>query len=171
MADDDPAHARALRQAALRSSRERRHAAAATGAAGAEEVAVQDLLLRCILNWACALVGLGATVSEPCMVFAASFLLCLWVLEREEETPANVLTACHEGTTGCVVAAFWHSQGVLTRLFAVSFCLIYRTWCCVTAPGMLTTTASGWKFSGPFNHFGWETHFEHYCSDFLGAIS
>jgi len=124
-ADDDPAHARALQQAALRSSRERRHTIAAAGAAGAEEAAVQDLLLRCILNWACALVGLGATVSEPCVVFATAFWLCLWVLEREEETPASVLNACHEGTTGCVVAAFWHSRGVLARLFAASLCLFY----------------------------------------------
>jgi hypothetical protein len=46
--DDDPAHARALRQAALRQPSERRHAAAATESAGAEDV--QDLLLRCILE-------------------------------------------------------------------------------------------------------------------------
>jgi hypothetical protein len=53
-AHDDPAQARPLRQAALRQPSERRHAvaAAATEAAGAEDVheSVQDLLLRCILE-------------------------------------------------------------------------------------------------------------------------
>ena len=88
---------------------------------------MRAMLARCIAagEAACPLVGLGAKVAEPCAVFAAASWLCSWVLGGEDETPAYVLTACHEGTPGCVVAALWHSRDVLAHLFVVSFYLFY----------------------------------------------
>jgi len=88
---------------------------------------MRAMLARCNAagEAACLLVGVGAKVAEPCAVFAAASWLCLWVLGREDETPAYVLTACHEGTPGCVVAALWHSRDALARLFVLSFYLFY----------------------------------------------
>ena len=75
---------------------------------------------------ACVLVNLGATVAGLGALFVAAFGLCLWALGRSEvETPAYVLNACHEGTPGCVLAAFWNMGDVLACLFAVSFCLFH----------------------------------------------
>ena len=75
---------------------------------------------------ACVLVNLGATVAGLVAPFVAAFGLCLWALGRSEvETPAYVLNACHEGTPGCVLAAFWNMGDVLACLFAVSFCLFF----------------------------------------------
>jgi hypothetical protein len=88
---------------------------------------MRAMLARCNAagEAACPLVGLGAKAAEPCAVFAAASWLCSWVLGGEDETPAYVLTACHEGTPGCVVAALWHSRDVLAHLFVVSFYLFY----------------------------------------------
>jgi hypothetical protein len=92
---------------------------------------MRAMLARCNAagRAACSLVGLVAQVAEPCTVFTAAFWLCLWALGREDETPADVLTACREGTPGCVVAALWHSRDVFVRLFVVSFylfCVVLR---------------------------------------------
>ena len=74
----------------------------------------------------CVLVSLGATVAWLCALFVTAFGLCVWALGRgEAETPAYVLTACHVGTPGCVLAALWHLKDVLACLFAVSFCLFF----------------------------------------------
>jgi hypothetical protein len=65
----------------------------------------------------------AAVVAVPCAVFAAVLSLCLWILGREEGTPANALpvAVCHNITPGCVFAALQHSRNVLARLFASSF--------------------------------------------------